>query len=820
MSAGSLIAAAHRALEVTTTTVATPPVDHAVLVEPDFWVAPQDAGAASLSPMLVGAHTQTGWYNVQSNYGLTGAGQTVAVIDSGIAWNHAALGGGWGANYRVVGGWDFTEENDANPYDDGPSGSQGTHVAGVIGSSDSTYPGVAAGVDLVGLRVVNDAGEGYFSWLESALQWVHANRNAFANPITTVNLSLGVAQWNATTMPNWSTLEDEFAQLKADGIFIAAAAGNSFTQYNAPGLSYPAASSNVVPVMSTDGSGNLSFFSQRHTRAIAAPGEGIVSTVPDYAGNNNGTADDFATRNGTHLATPYIAGASVLIRQAMQFAGVATINQDVIYDKMMATADSVVDAVTGLTYKRLNLARAIDSIMPADDVGSTTATALDLGTLTTPINRQGAIGTITDADFFKFTASANGVVTFAASTAGAMTAQWQVTGASPLAGQPPGTIAFAVQAGQVYTVRLASTSGIGKYTLTASLAPSNTFEFTDLGNVDSKQVNDVSVAGEKWFRVVASQNGLFSALGSFNAAGGSVSVSLHDANLNVVTSGVAGAGTSRVDATVVAGVTYYVRLAGTNSDVDVKLVNLVSQVGSKVWVNGTAGTDTFQFTAGSTSVIVVNGLEYRWGTTSVNSFVVNGLGGVDSFAFQGTTAAESVTLRSTESVFTGTGYSVTVSNVETQTAVSGGGADVANLYDSAGNDSLAALPDRLTLTLSGGQVLSAQGFAKAKAWATAGGVDTAAFTDSAGDDTFIAGQVRAIMAGVGYWNEAEGFDQTTADAVAGGVNQINFYDSAGNDAVTAWSNRVTLTGAGFSHDARGFAKSITYGDGGGTDVAT
>ena len=35
---------------------------------------------------------------------------------------------------------------------------------------------------------------------------------------------LGVAQWNATTVPNWSTLEDEFAQLRQDGIFISVAA--------------------------------------------------------------------------------------------------------------------------------------------------------------------------------------------------------------------------------------------------------------------------------------------------------------------------------------------------------------------------------------------------------------------------------------------------------------------------------------------------------------------------------------------------------------------------------------------------------------------
>ncbi len=118
-----------------------------------------------------------------SKFGFTGQGQTVAVIDSGIAYDHLALGGGLGSDYRVVGGWDFTEEYDANPYDDGPLGFHGTHVAGIIGSSDSTYTGVAPGVDLVALRVFNDAGDGYFSWVENALQWVHNNRNTFANPI-------------------------------------------------------------------------------------------------------------------------------------------------------------------------------------------------------------------------------------------------------------------------------------------------------------------------------------------------------------------------------------------------------------------------------------------------------------------------------------------------------------------------------------------------------------------------------------------------------------------------------------------------------------
>lgn len=196
----------------------------------------------------------------------------------------------------------FTEENDANPYDDGPSGFHGTHVAGIIGSDNSKYSGVAPDVDLVALRVFNDAGQGQLSWVEKALQWVHANRNTFENPITTVNLSIGTT-WNSDTIPVGAILEDELRQLYNDGIVVTASAGNSFKQYNEPGLSYPAASPNVIPVASVDANGQISDFSQRHSdNVITAPGRSIMSTVPDYLLGRDGKVDDFSTASGTSMA--------------------------------------------------------------------------------------------------------------------------------------------------------------------------------------------------------------------------------------------------------------------------------------------------------------------------------------------------------------------------------------------------------------------------------------------------------------------------------------------------------------------------------------
>ncbi|MBI2479580.1 MAG: S8 family serine peptidase, partial [Planctomycetia bacterium] len=422
--------------------------------------------ASAVSAAANGVHDLTGVNYVFGNYGFSGQGQTVAIIDSGIAWDHVALGGGLGSGYRVVGGYDFAE-GDADPYDDGPSGFHGTHVAGIVGSSDAAHRGVASGVDLVGLRVFDDNGEGYFSLVEEALQWVHVHRNDFENPITTVNLSLGTT-WNSDSVPSWSTLEDEFAQLEADGIFIAVSAGNSFSSYNAAGLSYPAASPYVVPVGSIDNNGAISGFSQRNDRILAAPGQNITSTLPDHVFGADGNPNDFGTSSGTSMAAPYVAGASVLVRQAMQFVGIQNITQDRIYDQLRNTASIVYDAVTSANYHLINLEAAIKSLMPSDDFGSTSGTARLLGNLSGSSSFAGVIGTVSDADYFTFTAGQTGRATFSFDTTHELKLDAKIVGGS---GSFTGkTLAFDVVAGRAYTFALTTTGGVGRYSASISLA--------------------------------------------------------------------------------------------------------------------------------------------------------------------------------------------------------------------------------------------------------------------------------------------------------------------------------------------------------------
>jgi len=294
---------------------------------------------------------------------LDGTGQTVAIIDTGIAYDHVSLGGGYGPGYRVLGGWDFAE-NDADPYDDAPGGYHGTHVAGIAAggetvTADGTFRGIAPGSDLVALRVFDDFGNGNLQWIESALQWVHDNQDAHSSPITTVNLSLGTVLTDANRDFAMSMLEDELQSLFEDDILVFAATGNGFSSLSdsVDPVMYPASSSWVTGVGSIDAGGSLSSFSQRESGILVAEGEAVRSAVPEHVFGLDGDPNDFALLSGTSMATPQISGASMLVRQAMLDAGLDPTATDIL-QRMQDTAESRIDPSTGSLYYIMDLEAA------------------------------------------------------------------------------------------------------------------------------------------------------------------------------------------------------------------------------------------------------------------------------------------------------------------------------------------------------------------------------------------------------------------------------------------------------------------------------
>jgi len=796
-------------------------LQHHLERDADFWITPgSDIGLEQslqdIELTLASAHNQTGLTQVQTAYGFRGHNQTVAIIDSGIAYSHYALGGGLGNGYRVVGGFDFTE-GDSDPYDDGPEGGHGTHVAGIVGGDAGSNSGVAPDVDLVGLRVFNDSGNGFFSWVEQALDWVHTNRNSYDNPITAVNLSLGT-YYNSESIPQWAMLEDEFAQLKADGIFISVSAGNSFASFNTPGLSYPAASPHVVPVMSTDSSGQLSSFSQRHQSAIGAPGRWITSTVPDYAASDaDSIDDDFATWSGTSMAAPYIAGASVIVREAMEFSGYSNITQDTIYNHMVATADSFFDTATSQYYNRLNLEAAIDALMPTDDFGNSSADACNLGAITSENTTEvsGVIGTLDDLDYFGFTPNATGTVTFTATTSHELTSDWYVLGGvGSVSGTQGEAYTVDVVGGQSYYVGISSADGVGYYDL--EIEAESSFTFEDWGQVDFDHYQDITSTGESWYRLVASQAGYLTSEATFSSAAGNIDLALYDSNLNALVSSSEVGDVERVDWLASAAEEFYLRVSGTNSEIDFQLTNLVAVTGEVVDVTGTAGDDMFAFAAGADHQVSVNGVSYDFAAGSIDTVNFDGSAGSDTITMTGTSADEIATVRVNDVTFSGAGFTVSAVQIENVLIDGGGGFDVADMFDDAGDDTFVAHPTWAQLSGAGYSHLMS-GFGEVNAYGS-GGNDEAFFYDSTGDDTYVGGPTYGRLHGSGYDNSAEDFDTYQAYASTGDDRAV-FYDSAGDETYVATPEYASFDGSSFCHQADGFNRTDAYATEGGNDRA-
>jgi len=775
---------------------------------------PEDQAFAEIGPAWADARELSGWSEARSAYGLTGEGQTVAIIDTGIAYTHTALAG------RVVGGYDFAER-DADPYDDGPWGAHGTHVAGIVASGDAAAPGVAPDVQLVALRVFDDAGQGRFGWLEQALRWVHEHRNDYDYPITTVNMSLGT-DWNGDTPPPWAMLEDELAQLAADGIVVTAAAGNGFTTCQAPGLTYPAASPYVIAVSSVDPDGRLSYFSQRHQRALAAPGRSINSSVPDYLGDQNGVDDDFARFSGTSMAAPYLAGATVLVRQAYQFAGVSAVNSQLVYNVLRDTADAVYDPATGATYRRLNLQAALEAIMPADDYGSGPQTAHALGTVADTLTVEGTIGRLDDVDFFQFTAARTGQIILSAATTDRLVPRWQLVGASPQPATGPADQAelrLPVVAGQTYIVGLGTAEGIGHYRLDLQLVPAAAPGESE-GQYELPNQR-ISPSG-RWLSLTATRTGIFTVEAAFSHAAGDVDMELFDSGGQRLAGSYSASDGERIDVAAVAGQSFilhvYTAGDGTNEDVDIRVTNLVSRSGSTVNVTGTGGEDRFSFVAGAEHQLTVNGTTYQFDPSQVRSISLDGLDGTDRAVLTAGADDNTVWIQPGQAELAGEGYRLQVSGMESLVVVGRGGADRAFLYDSPGDDVLHATPHQTTLSAAG-HTARVVGFAQVHAFARNGGFDVARLIDSRGDDRFVATARGAKMFGAGYLNRVRYFDAVHALARSGGFDVARLYDSPADDRFVARPGNARMVSPSSVVRTRFFEAVTGWAKYGGFDTA-
>lgn len=219
--------------------------------------------------------------NSYQNYGLTGNGVTVYVIDSGIRLSHSEFGG------RAYVGVDFVEDG-LNGWD---GHGHGTHVAGTVGGA---IYGVAKQVKLCSVRVLGVQNTGTLDDVVAGITWAVANRSGPA----VLNISLG------------SSLSPTFDKAVRDavtaGVPTIVAAGNKAalsTAYS-PGSVTEA----IVVGATTSADARATFSNFGAGVDLFAPGQTIRSA--SYLNDTDSVLYD-----GTSMAAPHVAGLAALILQ-------------------------------------------------------------------------------------------------------------------------------------------------------------------------------------------------------------------------------------------------------------------------------------------------------------------------------------------------------------------------------------------------------------------------------------------------------------------------------------------------------------------------
>ena len=230
------------------------------------------------------------------SYTTTGAGVNVYVIDTGIRRTHTQFGGRAFVGFDAIG--DGQNTNDCHGH--------GTHVSGTVGGS--TY-GVAKGVRLFAVRVLNCSGSGSNSGVIAGVNWVTANHDSPA----VANMSLGGGISSAVDTAVNNSINS--------GVTYAVAAGNNNT--NASNSSPARVAAAITVGSSTISDARSSFSNFGSGVDIFAPGSSIIS-----AWRTSDTAT--ATLSGTSMATPHVAGVAARFLQSNPNASPATVRNEIV----------------------------------------------------------------------------------------------------------------------------------------------------------------------------------------------------------------------------------------------------------------------------------------------------------------------------------------------------------------------------------------------------------------------------------------------------------------------------------------------------------
>ena len=304
------------------------------------------------------------WSN--EGYGNTaGEGVVVAVIDTGVDYNHEDLQDNIWTNSAEVSGQKGTDD-DNNGYVDDVHGinlidpnetpmddhGHGTHVAGIIAMENNNVGGVGIAYKskIMPIKAGGADGTFYSSDIAKGIEY------AYKNGADVINMSFGSSAHSALIE---NALQDAFGSC----VLVAAAGNESTPTADCPlgGRNmYPASYSYVIGVMAYDEANSFASFSNRDYKPnanaeyeVVAPGVSVYSTLP------NGR---YASWNGTSMAAPMVSAEAAILRSSLKDK--STYSSRYIMGQLVgATEDTITycneDVKRTYNYKKVSLTASL-----------------------------------------------------------------------------------------------------------------------------------------------------------------------------------------------------------------------------------------------------------------------------------------------------------------------------------------------------------------------------------------------------------------------------------------------------------------------------
>ncbi|HVY01834.1 MAG TPA: S8 family serine peptidase [Candidatus Nanoarchaeia archaeon] len=284
---------------------------------------------------------------------LTGQGQTVCIIDSGVNYTHPSLGNCTTQQFlagncsKVIGGWAYYNPvNASNQNDVMGDSDHGTHVAG-IAAGNGQIRGIAPDAKIVSIKACGPTSSCDGNAIIDGINWCTSNKTLFN--ISVISISIGTSApdlYNTYCDDEIPSFTSAINAAAAKNISVVVAAGNDGNRTH---ISLPACITNATAVGATTKSDALNF-NRNYLVKLVAPGVNINSTF----------LSGYGLDSGTSMATPHVSGALIVLNQLINFLNVKM--QPSQLTQILNNSGKTITDSTGVNYSRINLYSAVMSL--------------------------------------------------------------------------------------------------------------------------------------------------------------------------------------------------------------------------------------------------------------------------------------------------------------------------------------------------------------------------------------------------------------------------------------------------------------------------